>query len=416
MPKLTLTVAAAGVLAILIGVTSSRSLQSPIIERVSTAVPFPRGLAVHDGKMYVVARGRVRDAGGVSAAIDDKAGTLFVINPNIAEPADSPTISDAVRTNGMAFAEPTAPPFVLWDRTADPPEDDHKTDRPYCTLRYHDRTHSFYVCAFSGIDLADARGFSKNASDALLRYDLRTRSWHEIERHALQAGGNYPHHDPAHNPPPHGWLNGPDNCLVIGDQLYAAAKDNSLLVRYDLSALVDDPNAGCPPSEVAFDHHMFIEGQGEAELYGQSALAHHDGWLYIAYRTSSAIIRIRIDERGFPITPIIAQKVAQFEPYDPVTKKSANITDIDMDDEGRMYVVLASPARVHRFAPDPHQPYDGRTGAEEPWVHLADRLHKPKLKSENVLIHNGWAYITTGDAYNFQGGADGAIYRVKIDD
>src|SRR5688500_3697380 len=147
-------------------------LKEPLVERISTAVPFPRGLQLVDGDLYVLARGRVRESGGVSGAIDDKAGTIYRVDPDIAEPISSYDISTAVRGNGEVFATPTAPPFKLFDRAADPPTRDRETDRPYCSLRYDDATKSFYVCAFSGIDKSlqrrpdgDPSTFSKNTAD-----------------------------------------------------------------------------------------------------------------------------------------------------------------------------------------------------------------------------------------------------------
>jgi len=114
-----------------------------VIERVTTAVPFPRGMVMIDGELYVLARGRVRGAGGVSAAVNDRAGTLFVVDPNVSEGIDKKRVSAAVQRNGKVFAEPTSPPFKLWDRKASPPESDRETDRPYCTLRYHEQRRAF---------------------------------------------------------------------------------------------------------------------------------------------------------------------------------------------------------------------------------------------------------------------------------
>jgi hypothetical protein len=223
-----------------------------LVERITTRPPFPRGLQIVDGELYVLCRGRVREYGGVSATVEDEAGTLYVVDLSIAEPFAPGEPSPAVRDNGRVVALPTAPPFKLWDRSASPPTRDRETDRPYCGLTYHPGTQSFYLCAFSGVDKPEGEGstFSKNLTDAILRYDMRTEKWYEVERHDIEKGGLYPHHDPARSAPPHGWLNGPDNCLAVGDWLYAVSKDNSLLVRYDLRALAADPEAGAPQSEV----------------------------------------------------------------------------------------------------------------------------------------------------------------------
>lgn len=396
--------------------TSEPTKTELFVERISTRVPFPRGLELIDGKLYVLARGRSREAGGANAAVSDEAGTIFCVDPAIAEPMSFERVTASVAQNGTVFAAPTAPPFRLFDTRVAKPTDDRVTDRPYCTLRFHPPTQSFYLCAFSGIDKSDKdqSTFSKNLSDAVLRYDLRTEKWYEVERHDIEKGGLYPHHDPARRPPPHGWLNGPDNCLGVGNQLYAVSKDNSLLVRYDLSALVADPEAGAPPSEVVFDGSVDVRGLGLQRFYGHSALAHRDGWLYVAFRTSSEIVRIRLGEDDLPVRPITAELVARFDPWDPDTKKSANLTDIAFDDKGRLCVLSAKPSRVFRFTPDPLRPFDGRAAANtKPWVDLGALVGRKDMKSENILIDaHGRLYIPAADPYDFEQGASGTIYRI----
>lgn len=389
------------------------------LERVTTVIPFPRGLSVIGEQMYVLARGRVRGAGGVSAAVNDRAGTIFQIDPTVSEPFVPGEVGERIRGNGSLFAAPTDPPFRLWDRTSTPPEHDRWTDRPYCTLRYHAPTKSLYTCAFSGIDKPHQPGkvsFSKNLTDGLLRYDLRTRRWYEIERHDIEAGGTYPNHDPRVHGPPHGWLNGPDNCLPVDKWLYAVAKDNSRLAQYDLSALEADPEAGYPPSRVVLEDSLDLEGLGVRQLQGQSALAYRDGWLYLGYRTSSVIVRIRLDQSFSPVEPIRAQLIARFDPFDPVTLTAANITDMVFDPQGRLYVISAKPSRVFRFRPDPSHVFDGRTGAGEPWADLSDMTHNPAMKSENLLVYDGYLYVTSGDGYAYQEGAAGTVYRIAIED
>ncbi|HRK32004.1 MAG TPA: hypothetical protein PLD59_13080, partial [Tepidisphaeraceae bacterium] len=77
------------------------------VHRVTTAVPFPRGLAILDGKLAVLARGRVRESGGTDAAIDDQAGTIFLVDPDISEPIGGDAVSEPVRANGAVVAAPT---------------------------------------------------------------------------------------------------------------------------------------------------------------------------------------------------------------------------------------------------------------------------------------------------------------------
>jgi sugar lactone lactonase YvrE len=398
---------------------SAATPDAPQIERVTTMAPFPRGLAMVDETLYVLCRGRVRGAGGVTAEIDDQAGTIYAVDPRVAEPFDAGPVGDAVRSNGSILARPVAPPFRLWDRAAEPPERDRLTDRPYCTLRWHAPTHSFYICAFSGVDLPqsadDPVAFSKNHTDAVLRFDLRTRRWSEIERHRADAGWRYPHGAPPRTPPPHGLLKGPDNCLPLGSWLYAVAKDNSVLARYDLRSIERSPDAPAPAGEIVLRDTVSIRGAGDRQLLGQSGLAYHDGWLYVAYRTSSVIVRLRLDGSFDPVRPIEAEMIARFDPWEPATGHSADLTDLTIDERGRLYVVSAQPARVHRFTPDPDRVYDGRTGAAAPWIDLAERTGNPRMKSENILAADGWLYVTSGDGYGYQDGASGTVYRVAID-
>ena len=387
------------------------------VHRVSTAVPFPRGLEVVDGKLYALARGRVRESGGVGSDVDDKAGTIYAVDPAVAEPATSPQVSPAVAANASPFAVPTAPPFKLWNRTADPPTRDRETDRPYCGLRYDPVTKNFYLCAFSGIDKPEGNGsvFSKNTNDALLRYDTRTQRWYEVERHNIEAGGNYPHHDPYSKPPPHGWLNGPDNCLAVGRWLYAVSKDNSLLVRYDLDPIRTNPDAPAPPSYFVLDHKLTVKGHGLEEFQGHSMLAVHDAHLYIGYRTSSAIVRIPLDKDDLPVQPIVGELVAVFDPYDPQTRRSSNLTDMAFGRDGHLYVVSAQPSRVYRLKPDPARPFDGRTGKSKPWADLSALTNNPKMKSENVYVDAAdRVFVTSGDAYasTHYKGNGGTIYRI----
>jgi hypothetical protein len=398
-----------------VGGEAARAESELVIERVSTKVPFPRGLEIVDGQLYVLSRGRVRESGGASGSIDDRAGTIYRIDLSIAQPIDEP-LSDQVRENGEEFAAPTDPPFRLLRRELEPATRDRETDRPYCVLRFDAKTQSFYICAFSGIDKAERpgeRNFSKNLSDAVLRFDLRTRKWYEVERHHIEAGGIYPHHDVRSRPPPHGWLNGPDNCLVVGDWLYVVAKDNSKLVRYDLRAIQRDPEAGPPPSYFVLDENIFVKGLGMQRYLGHSMLAERNGWLYIGYRTTSEIVRIQLDRQGLPVQPIEAELLARFDPWDPAKRTSANLTDMAFDQQGRLYVVSAQPSRVYRFTPDPKRVFDARDGKQPPWADLSQLTGNRYMKSENVLVDQAdRVYVTSGDAYGHDSGLGGVVYRI----
>lgn len=384
---------------------------TPRIERITTGVPYPRGLALVDDTLYVLARGRSREVGGASAEVNDHAGTIYAVNPRISENWSPGPASERIRNNASVIATPSSPPFRLWC----PEDSSYQTDRPYCALRYHAGTRSFYLCAFSGIDMASEskQSFVKHHADAILRYDLRTSSWHELDRHDPEAGWKYP--SPAANADQglHGWMKGPDNCLPLGNFLYAVAKDNSLLVRYPLRELTKNPGTRAPAGEVLMTEDTPMTDGSTRRLLGQSALAYHEGYLYIGYRTSSAIIRIAVKSDGTPYRPIRADFIAQFEPFDPETRKSANITDIAFDTRGRLHVLTAQPARVWRFQPSPAKPYQQDDPSNTPWIDMAQLTQNPKMKSENILLDaKDRLYITAADAYNPDDKTHGSVYRV----
>lgn len=315
---------------------------------------------------------------------------------------------------------PTDPPFNLWDKTSDPPYSDRETDRPYCCLRWHEPTKSFYICAYSGVDKSRSgpgRSFSKNLTDAILRYDTRTKKWSEVERHDIEAGGIYPHNDPFLDAPPHGWLNGPDNLLPVGNSLYVVGKDNSILVRYDLTPYVTDPEAGFADSEYILGPEVETTNAGAIDFVGHSALGFRDGWLYIASRTSSHVIRMKLDGNNEPVWPLEMELLARFDPWTHEDPNPANLTDMAIDSKGRIYIVSAKPSRVYRFMPDPENIFDARDGKAEPWMDFAAITNNPSMKSENIYIDNaGNLFVTSGDGYDFQYGAAGTVYRTRIED
>jgi sugar lactone lactonase YvrE len=84
-----------------------------------------------------------------------------------------------------------------------------------------------------------------------------------------------------------------------------------------------------------------------------------------------------------------------------------------IDREGNVYLVSAKPSRIYRFTPDPKKVHDARDGKQAPYVDLAALTGNPKMKSENALVDDqGRIYVTSGDAYDYQGGAGGVVWRV----
>jgi hypothetical protein len=393
------------------------------LERVSTAVPFPRGLVLVGDELIVLARGRVRSSGGVSAAVEDRAGTLFVVDTGIGQvwSAGVGPVA-AVQGNGRVLAEPTSPPFLLWDRTSNPPQADTRTDRPYCVLRYDEPTNSLYVCAFSGVDLDRKTSpvpFSKNLTDGVLRFDLGSGKWSEIERHDART----PHY-PSADRPPHGHLKGPNNLTIVGRTLYAAAKDNSVVAAYDLRDV--ERGREYPRSAVVLTESVMMRDGTVQTHLGPSALAERDGYLYVGYRTSGTVVRFKHGGGGLGLLGtkrVPGELVARFTPFDPVTRVSADITDMAFDRDGRLVVLSAEPARLYRFwpgggtvdgeRPDGERVFDAVGKPHLAYVDLAAHTGNPRMKSENLMIDpQGRMYVTSGDGYSYQAGAEGTVYRI----
>jgi hypothetical protein len=199
---------------------------------------------------------------------------------------------------------------------------------------------------------------------------------------------------------------------VHGRWLYVAAKDNSCVVRYDISALVGDPHASYAKSEVVLRASVSLSDGTTANLLGHSALAINDGYLYVAYRTSSLVVRYRMGADGKLAEPVVGELIAKFEAYDARTNRSANLTDIAFDRQQRLYVLSASPSRIWRIKPDPTRVLDATDRIHEPWLDLATLTGNPAMKSENILVDDaGRIYITAADAYDATASTHGAVYR-----
>lgn len=398
------------------------------IERITTAVPWPRGVRFIDGKLYALARGVHRSAGGPQDDIDDQGGTIFEIDPNVSEAAvqDGP-VSPAVRENAKVVAVPTSPPFQIWDRRM-PATTDTRTDRPYCMLVYDAPSQNFFVCGYSGIDLAKAPKFRKNATDSVHRFDRRTGNWHVVEAHdpnvvpvaELKSDVSsiyYPHHDPATNAPPHGLVNGPCGAVIVGRYLYVGAKDNTALAQYDLAQIRTDPSAPPPPARYVFEGssgnaYVQVKGHGTMTINGTCALAVRDGYLYVAFRTTSQILRFPLRDDGGVVEPLVGEYIAQFARYDPEKQGgSANIYDMEFDREGRLYVSPGYDGAIYRFTPDPERLYESSKGYE-PYVDLEARVGAKK--SGNICFDaEGNLYICSGQAVLPDSKFRGVIYRVR---
>lgn len=410
------------------GLPAPRSEPARLLERVSTGVPWPRGLAWVDGELVVLARGRHRNAGGVDPRIPDRTGTLFTVDPAVHEPVVPGRLASApVMNNARLLARPDPDVFHLPD-TSVAPIDDHGMDRPYCTLIWDEASRSFFVCGFSGVDLPGRR-FRKNATDSIHRFDLRTARWYPVELHdptGVSDGGwvvsnaAYPHHDPARHGAPHGWLNGPDGGCVAGDFLYCVGKDNHLVVQYDLAGVRADPQTRWPESRPVLGPHLCVSHPGGTEtmeLLGPSAAVARDGWLYLGYRTSSVVVRLPLEPDGDLVAGAPAELIAVFEPWDADTGRSANLIDLAFNSKGELFVSCAKEGRIWNVGvPDPAHPFLGNDRLErpttaEPYVDLAQWTGK-KTGCGNILFDpEDRLYICSGNYDSAETELAGVIYR-----
>jgi hypothetical protein len=305
------------------------------------------------------------------------------------------------------MAEPDPAIVQLYERSK-APLDNWLMNRPFCTMVYDAPSQNLVFCAYSGVDLPANGGptFRKNATDALFRYDLRTRAWGVVEQHRADvvpqaeqgqwiSNEYYPHHDPAQNAPPHGLLNGPNGCCVAGRWLYAVGKDNHTLARYDLAPIRQDPASGPPPAEAVIGEFVDVRIDGRVQtipVQGHSAVTAHGGWLYLGSRTSSLVLRFPITPDGDLVRPIVGELVAEFEPYSAETKRSADLWDMVVNERGELFVSVSREGRVWRFQPDPRVPFDGNDKRKDgptpnrPWIDIRALTGNPKASISNMIV------------------------------
>ena len=363
------------------------------LERINAGIPWPRGIAFVDGKIVVVARGRHRNFGGPAQDFEDHAGQLYLVDPSISEPYSAGAVpSERILANQEVLAEPDPKVVHLFDRSRAPLENP-LMNRPYCTLKYDPLSRNVVFCAYSGVDMTEKPHFRKNATDAIYRFDLRTKQWGIVELHrddvvpaaargAVISNEYCPHHDPKKSPAPHGFLNGPNGCAVVGRWLYAVGKDNHTLARYDLAPVREDPAAKAPPAELVLGERIQVRMDGQVQtisMLGHSAVCADSQWLYLGSRSSSIVLRFPIDAEGALVTPIVGELLAEFEPFDPATERSADIWDMEVDREGLLYVSCAREGRVWRFEPDPARPFDGNDFRKESPTPNKPYLDMPRL-------------------------------------
>jgi hypothetical protein len=410
----------------------AQDLPAVHLERLDGGIPWPRGIAFVEDKFVVLARGRHRNAGGAAADFEDFAGTLFWVDPDIYEtyePGAAP--SERILGNQRVLAAPDPEIVHLYDRTLQPLED-MLMNRPYCALAYDAVSQNLFMGAFAGVDLGEAPGFRKNATDAIYRYDLRTGRWGVVELHRddvvpLEARTHvipnqyYPHHDPAQNPAPHGWLNGTNSMTIVGNWLYASGKDNHTLARYDLSEIRRDPNAGPPRSEYVLGERVRARVLGEEQdllLQGHSGLGSDGKWLYLGTRTNSVVVRFPVTPEGDLVQPVVGELIAEFEPWSDEDRRSADLWELEVDPKGRLLVANSRAGRVWRFTPDPMHPFDGndrRTDpptVNRPYIDLPALTGIPRARVSNMAFDAQGRLVFCATMREAHTNRAGGVFRV----
>jgi len=408
-----------------------------VLERVTTGVPWPRGIVWHEGKLMVLARGVHRSAGGPQPDIDDLAGSIFEVDPNVFETVVKGTApTEAVRRNGRIIVTATTPPFRFWDRRT-PPTLDTLTDRPYAGLILDPESRNAFVLAYSGIDLKDAPAFRKNASDAIHRFNFDTKRWYPFEAHdpsvvpeselgLFVPNDTYPHSDPAKTPPPHGLANGPCGASIVGDFLYVTAKENSALIQYPLAEVRRNPDAGPPRGNYIFRREgpqgdIFLQTKGHGNMYveGPGAVVAHDGYMYVAFRTTSQVMRFPVTKNGDVVKPIVAEYLAQFDAYQKEGEgytRSADFFDLRVNHLGEVFISCNAQGTIWKIPTDGSALLDARKGTtEKPYVNLNQLTDHEKSSAGNFCFDpQGNMYICTDNKDAENGKIRGVIYRVPV--
>lgn len=404
------------------------------LQRLSTAVPWPRGITIIGKTAYVLARGVPRRPRGPHPFVFDRAGTIFAVNTTVwewVEPKkpDKP-VSKRVRANGKVFASPDREVFKLWGHDdkgdqARTPWDDIETDRPYATLVRDAKSRNFFICGFSGIDNApksNKYNFRKNANDAILRFDQRNGFWYEVERHNANMVpkkirmspdtmwfddkcGYYPNNSTKL---PHGLLNGPDGLLVFGNYLLAVAKDNDMLARYSLDRIRKNPEAGPPRSDVMFKSEWVKTVNAKrVRIGGYSSLAVHDGMLYLGGRDKNLVVRM-------PITADAELDKSAIELVADLGDGAALI-DLVFDSSGQLFASTASLGAIWKIPTTPKRGiYQAKS--HRPWFEL--KKFKLSGKCTNIAFDgdNRLCVCTNNDDI---GGEEphtaGTVYRIIED-
>ena len=139
--------------------------------------------------------------------------------------------------------------------------------------------------------------------------------------------------------------------------------------------------------------------------------------LYLAYRTSSVVIRLPVDARGQIEQPVEAELIAVFEPWNQATRRSANLIDMAFNSRGELFVSCAKEGRIWKLGrPDPQRVFygddkSGRPLSAKPYVDLR-QWTGVKTGCGNLLFDpQDRLYVCVGN-YDTGNKLAGAVYRI----
>jgi hypothetical protein len=216
--------------------------------------------------------------------------------------------------------------------------------------------------------------------------------------------------------------NGACGAAIAGRYLYLCGKDNTSLVQYDLDEIRKNPDAGAANARYIWHRaspkdDVFIQTRNHGNMYveGTCGAIAHGGYLYVTFRTTSQLIRIPIDKNGDVVRPIVAEYLAQFDPYDNVLYGgSADIFDIAVNSKGEIFVSCNARGSAWRIRPDPSKVMDcTKNSKETPYVNLRKLTDHEKSTCGNMIFDpQDNLYICTGNKDVKEGKVRGAVYRV----
>ncbi|MEW6741392.1 MAG: hypothetical protein AB1486_01430 [Planctomycetota bacterium] len=140
-------------------------------------------------------------------------------------------------------------------------------------------------------------------------------------------------------------------------------------------------------------------------------------------RTSSLVVRLPLGPDGNLVEPLVAELVAEFEPWDPDRKRSADLMDMAFNSRGELFVACAREGRVWKVGiPDPARVFDGndqRTPVDcaggatpnRPFLDMPALTGKPSARVGNIAFdREDRLYLCSGN-YDAGGQIAGVIYR-----